>query len=415
MPQTRLTLADTDFITRMKEVEYSNSEIARRMGVTEGAIRYRIKRQVAGREDGRKAKPSVLDGYRGVIAAWIEDYKDSPKRPTLLKLDDVLREHHGYERSYDALRRYIRKHFPEFHKKGACIRVETPPGKLMFVDWKEDLKVQLGAPGAWAEVQALCFGLGFCRKTVVRFSFQKDLASFISGHQEAFREYGGLPEAIRPDCLRSAVTLWRGQASTLNERYRKYLDPLGVIVLPARPGTPEDKGKLEKRILDLFSLLDLRHHVYRDLDDLHRRTRAILEDRETTWRSGATGFSVAESFAYERQYLRPLPVHFPTLPVKESRTRVRRDGMVFFDGNYYQVAGLFRDRAVLCRHTGSEIIIDHEGAEIGRFTVLPRARGMVRLSAQVLEDPEIHLSQRVRMWGLEVARRQVQIYQEMSR
>lgn len=205
------------------------------------------------------------------------------------------------------------------------------------------------------------------------------------------------------------------ETSTLNERYRKYLDPLGVIVLPARPGTPEDKGKLEKRILDLFSLLDLRHHVYRDLDDLHRRTRAILEDRETTWRSGATGFSVAESFAYERQYLRPLPVHFPTLPVKESRTRVRRDGMVFFDGNYYQVPGLFRDRAVLCRHTGSEIIIDHEGAEIGRFTVLPRARGMVRLSAQVLEDPEIHLSQRVRMWGLEVARRQVQIYQEMSR
>ena len=40
---------------------------------------------------------------------------------------------------------------------------------------------------------------------------------------------------------------------------------------------------------------------------------------------------------------------------------------------------------------------------------------MVRLSVQALEDPEIHLSERVRMWGLEVARRQVQIYQEMSR
>jgi len=50
-----------------------------------------------------------------------------------------------------------------------------------------------------------------------------------------------------------------------------------------------------------------------------------------------------------------------------------------------------------------------------RFTALPQARGMVRLSVQALEDPEIHLSERVRMWGLEVARRQVQIYQEMSR
>lgn len=96
------------------------------------------------------------------------------------------------------------------------------------------------------------------RKMVVWFSFRKDLASFLAGHQAAFREYGGLPEAIRPDCLGSAVRIWRGAASALNERYQKYLEPLGVIVLPARPGAPEDKGKIEKRILDLFSLLDLR-------------------------------------------------------------------------------------------------------------------------------------------------------------
>lgn len=40
---------------------------------------------------------------------------------------------------------------------------------------------------------------------------------------------------------------------------------------------------------------------------------------------------------------------------------------------------------------------------------------MVRLSIPALEDPKLHLSERIRMWGLEVARRQVQIYQEMSR
>jgi hypothetical protein len=46
--------------------------------------------------------------------------------------------------------------------------------------------------------------------------------------------------------LRSAVRVWRGAASALNERYRKYIEPLGVIVLPARPGTPEHKGKRNK-------------------------------------------------------------------------------------------------------------------------------------------------------------------------
>lgn len=77
--------------------------------------------------------------------------------------------------------------------------------------------------------------------------------------------------------------------------------------------------------------------------------------------------------------------------------------------------GGYRDRSVFCRHTGQEILIDHEGAEIGRFAALPQAKGMVRLSIPALEDPKLHLSERIRMWGLEVARRQVQIYQEMSR
>jgi hypothetical protein len=131
MPQTRLAPADADFIMKLNEVGYSNSEVARKLGVTEGAIRYRLGRQALGREDGRKTKPSVLDGYRGVIEVWIEDYKDSPKRATLLKPGDMLRDDHGYDRSYDAVRRYVRKHFTKFHKKGACIRLETPPGILL--------------------------------------------------------------------------------------------------------------------------------------------------------------------------------------------------------------------------------------------------------------------------------------------
>jgi transposase len=198
MPQTRLAPADADFIMKLKQVDYSNSEIARKLGVTEGAIRYRLKRAASGRVDGRTSKPSELNAFREWIGAWIGDYEGSRRRPTLRLLERMLREHHGYGRSYDALRRYIRKHFPEFHKKGARCRLETPPGKLLFVDWKEDLQVQLGAPEAWTLVQALCFSLGFSRKTVVWFSFRKNLESFLAGHQVAFREYGGCPRRFGP-------------------------------------------------------------------------------------------------------------------------------------------------------------------------------------------------------------------------
>lgn len=39
MPQPRLLPEQVDFIMKMKQVEYSNVEIARKLGVTEGAIR----------------------------------------------------------------------------------------------------------------------------------------------------------------------------------------------------------------------------------------------------------------------------------------------------------------------------------------------------------------------------------------
>ena len=127
----------------------SNMEIARRYGVTEGAIRYRLKRKSAGREDGRKSRPSQLDRCRGIITGWIDDQSGRRHRETIKLLDGVLRRHHGYLGSYDALRRYIRRHYPEFMRKRLRVRVETPPGKLGQVDWKEDVCVQRGGPGNW--------------------------------------------------------------------------------------------------------------------------------------------------------------------------------------------------------------------------------------------------------------------------
>ncbi len=315
--------------------------------------------------------------------------------------------------SYDVFRRYLRKRCPAFHGKVLRMRIETPPGALAFVDWKEDVPVQMGGWGRWVKVQALCMSLGFSRKPVVRFCEKRDLASFIHGHQEGFRALGGLPEMVRTDCLKSAVLRWRGRKSVLNERYERYMKGLGVGVFPSRLGEPEDKGKMEKRIRDIFSRLDFKHQVYADMADLQGRADEAIEKLEGTWRSGATGRSVSESFAYEQGYLKPLPEHFPVLPLDERRTRVRMDGTVFFGGNYYQVKGAYRGHGVLCVNTGQEIVVYYEGEEIGRFGYLPKAKGMVRLSEEAICDTGVYLSDRVRGWAVEVARRQVALYHDI--
>jgi hypothetical protein len=65
-------------------------------------------------------------------------------------------------------------------------------------------------------------------------------------------------------------------------------------------------------------------------------------------------------------------------------------------------------------HTGREIVIFRDGREIGRFAYLPETRGMVMLSQKALTDSKLFISEQVREWALEVARRQISIYHEIT-
>ncbi len=259
----------------------------------------------------------------------------------------------------------------------------------------------------------MIFTLAFSRKTAVIVSLRKDLDAFISSHQRAFHYLGGLPSVIRTDCLKSAITKWNGREILLNERYGIYMNRLGIEAFPARPGKATDKGKVEKRIQDLFDYMDLRYHIFKDLNELQEYAIKILEDLEKRWRSGATGFTVEESFNYEKKYLKKLPEYFPRIPVKEQLCRVNNDGTVHFCNNQYQVPGRFRGHTMLCINTGIEIILYHDGEEIERYAYLPQAQGMIMLSEKVFQDESIPISKRVRAWALEVSQRQVEIYQEI--
>jgi len=335
--ETRLSQPQIDFIMNMKNVKYSKLEIARKLGVTEGAVRYQIKRQASGLSDGRKIKDSMLDRYEEILFYWTSEYEGEEGRPSLKILYENLRKYHGYAGSYDAFRRYIRKRFPEFLKKRSYIRVETPPGALVQVDWKEGIAVYIGSLETPVKLNALVISLCFSRKMAVIFSEKKDLDSFIACHQRGFLKLGGLAETERTDCLKSAVVRWNGSQTILNEKYRKYLSELGVEAFPSRPGTPTDKGKVEKRIGDFFCRLDLKHKVYQTLEDLDREADAKLEELEKEWRCGATGLSVSQSFEYEKVYLKMLPSHFPVLPVAKQRGRAYvKNALVLVDELGYQ-------------------------------------------------------------------------------
>lgn len=400
---------------RLKKHQSSNSETARNLGVTEGAIRYRIKRISSGAIDKRKVKESEADKFKAIIESWIAESNEEDMRPTIRLMHDVLRDEYSYGGCYASLKHYLHKNYPDFIRKRGCIRIETPPGRLAQVDWKEGIKVQLGEKGRWVTLNALIMTLCFSRKSVIIFSEKKSIDAFLCCHQQAFAQLGGLPAMMRTDCLKSAVIQWRGRESIINERYKRYLLQLGIDVFPARPGRPQDKGKVEKRIQDIEARLNLKYCVYEDIWELHNSSRKKLLELEKQWRSGATGRTVEESFSYEQKELRALPEHFPHIPIEEKTCKVRDDGTIDFCNNHYQVSAAYRGHRVLCINTGTHIVIYWNGAQIGSYVYLPKSKGMMRVSREVLVDQSIKISPLLRMWGIEFAERQVEIYHQITR
>ena len=92
-------------IMTLKELNKSNSEIARALGVSEGTVRYWHRKQREKRLDGRTRKPSGVSRYHEIVDDWVSENATRRKRSTILSLYETLKAHHGFSLSYDALRR----------------------------------------------------------------------------------------------------------------------------------------------------------------------------------------------------------------------------------------------------------------------------------------------------------------------
>lgn len=57
----------------------NNCKIARTLGVTEGTVRYHLKQQAEGAEDGRKNKSFQVEPLAEVIDQWFDDRKDDAR------------------------------------------------------------------------------------------------------------------------------------------------------------------------------------------------------------------------------------------------------------------------------------------------------------------------------------------------
>lgn len=379
---------------------------AEQLGVSEGALRYRLKRLAADAPDGRRERPAALDGYEARVAGVLEDLRETARagRPVQGRLVyEALVRDHDYAGSYPALIRYLRR-VRGVPVVRALRRVETPPGVQAQHDWFEQ---PLVLAGELVTIYGLLGTLAHSRASWVWVSRRMTQVAWQAGHAAVFQRYGGVPQWIRIDNLKTGVVAGAGPTAVLNPVFQTFARVCGFQIDPCRAAVASDKGKVERRVRALRdAVAALFARPWASLEALQTALDGRMAELQQRLRCPATGTSVAEALAAERAVLLPLPILGEPFDLIAAR-RVSRDCLVSFEGRQYSVPFAWVGREVEILGTARAVVIRAEGRELARHPRHTAAR--LVLDPAHFEGPQVNhvlpptpLGQRAR-WQLAAA------------
>ena len=151
--------------------------------------------------------------------------------------------------------------------------------------------------------------LGASNYTFVEATRTQRLHDFVGSTIRALEFFGGVPQVLVPDQLRSAVTGPDRYEPDINATYLEMAQHYGTAIVPARPYRPRDKAKVEGAVLlaQRWILACLRNQIFYSLDELNLAIAELvkkLNDRPLQKLDGSRKDALK---TIDRPALKPLP------------------------------------------------------------------------------------------------------------
>ena len=298
-----------DWETRMLLKHYldqgmSKAELARRFGVSRRTIHYWIvsgqlerdpDTQVTGYAR-REPAAHKLDPYKGIIEARLRELP----RLSAQRLYEEVRAA-GYPGGYVRVRDYVRQVRPR-EPAEPVVRFETPPGRQGQVDF-----AAFRLP--WGRRHALLVVLGYSRLLWLRFFPRQTMEVLCGGLEGAFERFGGVPEELLFDQMRSVVVSddrLAGGGLVLNAEFLRFAAHWGFRPRSCRPYRARTKGKVERPIRYVRESFFYGREFVNDAD-LNEQAERWLAGTANVRRHGTTGERPRDRFERdEREALGPL-------------------------------------------------------------------------------------------------------------
>lgn len=228
----------------LDEAKGSRLETARRLGVGRTTMYRWIKaglldqpiEAIQARYAPRPTKPGKLDAFKPLIQARLAEF---PYLSGVRLLAEIRAA--GYRGGVTQLREYIATLRPP---PEPLVRFETPAGHQAQIDFAE-------CRFPWGKRYALMTVLGYSRLLWVQFYPRQDLRTLMLGLEACFASWGGVPEHLLFDQMKSVITRderLAGGGLTKNLEFLRFARHYGFAVRACRPYRAKTKGKVERPI-----------------------------------------------------------------------------------------------------------------------------------------------------------------------
>lgn len=338
----------------------SRRAVARRLNVHRNTVR-----EALGSPNGppktiptRVSVPSKLDPFKPHI---LERLAAHPALPGTTIFEDIKAR--GYTGRMAILWEYLQTVRPQ--APAAFLRLETLPGEFAQVDWANCGTIQIG--NTKRLLSCFVMVLSYSRMIYLEFTLSQCLEDFLEAHVNAFDFFGGVPDKINYDNLKTVVLARVGKDIRFHPRFHAFAGFYVFDVIPCNVRAAWEKGKVESGIKYIRSSF----LAGRDIHSFAQLQKDALLWRDTVANvrvHGATHERPIDRFELEKTKLHPLGSPDFDTAVHRHVTATRQ-ALVMFETNRYSVPFLLAGKDLTLAATPHQVeIFNPTGTSVATHT-----------------------------------------------
>lgn len=276
------------------------------------------------------------------------------------------------------------------HKLGEKLYMDFAGKKLSYIDAHTGKEVSVEV------FVAILPATGYTYMRAVHSQKREDVITCIN---DCLSYFGGVPQALVSDNLKSAVTKAHRYAPKINKTLKDCALHYNTVIDPARPYKAQDKALVEGAVSLMYQRIyyPLSKGQYFGLKQLNQAILPLLDQHNKTPFQRKELSRYDQFTRYERPYLQPLPTQ--TYMMRHyKRGKVQKISHVYLsdDKSYYSVPYQYIGKQVALQYNKNvvELYYKHE-----RIATHPRSKGKGQYITNVKHMPSAH--QAYSEWSLD--------------